>query len=508
MDLRAFKELIGDGFFTKELEHALLNGDIDFAVHSSKDLPSAVHHSLPWVAFGQRESTRDLLVISPRIPVEDLESIYDLRIGTSSPRRRAQLEGVFPLAKVLELRGNVPTRAGKVLTGEFDAVVLAEAGLNRLGLIDDLSKKGVQFLELPFVTAPCQGILGLQGSRAQLDLLMKIGNADLTEIARLEKAVLMFLGGGCHLEVGCEVSRSDAGWALNFFWSTEERVITYSEEGSSGGALLRNLFHHIAKCTSIRGELPEIMSEHIAGKKHVWITAPLKSQLRPHEQLIEKGLDPQAWPLIEQQPTWTAENLMEIQKQWPNLKGIVLTSPFGADLFVKEFLATLGGIKALDGKKIYCVGEATQTPFSQIGIKTEPLPKKATAEGLAELLKQSEKNDPVLVVGTRDSRLLRELDGSLVPWSFLELYKSFPAEGPLSERPRGLKSGDAIVFTSGSAVTQFARHVSPGEARKYLLFAFGPSTADKLQSLGFDSIENPRSGSWSELASLIKEHLK
>ncbi|MBX9765711.1 MAG: hydroxymethylbilane synthase, partial [Bdellovibrionales bacterium] len=483
--------------FTKELEYALLGGTSDFAVHSAKDLPSVTHDELPWLAFGQRESTRDILVIAPDIDVDDLENINDLKIGTSSPRRRAQLERIFPLANIVELRGNVPTRANKVLTGEMHAVVLAEAGLSRLGLLEPLSQKGVQFLELPFVTAPCQGILGLQTRKENLEILMKLANLELSEIARLEKSVLMFLGGGCHLEVGCEVQKSK-NWSVDFYWRSEsQEEIDFSFEGKNPGTLLRDLFTHIG--TSISTSATAGKSSSVNQK--VWITSPLRSQLKPHVSLAAAGLVPRAWPLIEPKPTWNLQAIENLKKAWPKTTCLVITSPFGADVFLKEFLISLGGIAALKEKKIFCVGQVTQAPFLALGIETEPLPMKATASALVPLLKSQ---SGILIAGTPESKLLTELKAENVSCDFLELYRSFDSGGPLAQRPDDLGAQDAVVFTSASAAERFSKIMSPKEASGRELYAIGPSTAAKLETLGYKVIVSPRSGSWNALVSTIK----
>lgn len=489
-DQRAFKEIMGDGFFTKELEYALLGKTADFAVHSAKDLPSVIHEELPWLAFGERESTRDILVIAPDIDVEDLENINDLKIGTSSPRRRAQLERVFPLADIVELRGNVPTRANKVLTGEMHAVVLAEAGLSRLGLLKPLSERGVQFLELPFVTAPCQGILGIQTRKENLEHLRRLANLELSEIALLEKSVLMFLGGGCHLEVGCEIQKKQ-NWSVQFFWRSEnEQQFDFSAEGKSAATLLRDLFTHIGGAKS---------------DQQIWITAPLRSQLKPHLTLSAMGFRPRAWPLIEPKPTWGLQAIKSLKENWSKVSSLVITSPFGADVFLKELLVSLGGIEALKEKKIFCVGQITQEPFLALGIQTEPLPMKATALALVPLLKTQ---TGILVAGTPESKLLQELKEQDIPCEFFELYRSFDAVGPLAQMPEDLGSKDGIVFTSASAVERFAKLMSPKESRGRHLYAIGPSTASKLEALGYKAIVSPRSGSWATLIQTIKNHTK
>ncbi len=189
----------GAGVFTKELERALLEGQIDLAIHSLKDLPTQMHPELTLVATPEREDVRDAL-IGP-----DLSSLADLpngaRLGTGSLRRRAQLKALRPDLEILDIRGNVDTRIDKVMRGECDAVVLAVAGLNRLGWQQRI---GVHLSLDQVLPAPGQGALGLQ-MRANNPLKSYVGalNHPPTQAAvQAERQLLQTLRAGCHAPVG------------------------------------------------------------------------------------------------------------------------------------------------------------------------------------------------------------------------------------------------------------------------------------------------------------------
>src|SRR5262249_6400527 len=131
---RPFKELEGKAFFTKELDEALLARTVDLAIHSLKDLPTDDPPGLATTSVLPRADPRDLLPLRVAPPNGPPRLRAGLRVGTSSTRRAAQLVAAYPGIKTVDLRGNVPTRVAKLRRGEYDAIVLAAAGLERLGL--------------------------------------------------------------------------------------------------------------------------------------------------------------------------------------------------------------------------------------------------------------------------------------------------------------------------------------------------------------------------------------
>lgn len=185
----------GKGLFTKELEKALLAGEIDIAVHSLKDMPTELPEGLVLAAVTVRAEPSDALV-SPRYRrFEDLPQ--GARVGTSSLRRKAQLLAVRPDLCISDLRGNVNTRLAKLDAGEYDAIVLAAAGLNRLGFADRIASLLPHSLSLP---AAGQGILAIE-ARADdaevLALLACLNDEESRVCTETERAFLRFLEGGC-----------------------------------------------------------------------------------------------------------------------------------------------------------------------------------------------------------------------------------------------------------------------------------------------------------------------
>jgi hydroxymethylbilane synthase len=198
----------GKGVFTAELEAALRAGEIDLAVHSLKDLPTASAPGLALGAIGPREDVRDVLI------ARDYRALADLppgaRLGTSSPRRAAQLLAARPDLNVWPLRGNVDTRVRKALNGDYDAIVLAAAGLLRLGLGQHIRA----YLDLAtMLPAPGQGALAVQcraADAAVLAWLRPLDDGPTRAAVTAERSFLAELGGGCAVPMAAYASVDSA----------------------------------------------------------------------------------------------------------------------------------------------------------------------------------------------------------------------------------------------------------------------------------------------------------
>jgi hydroxymethylbilane synthase len=194
--------------FVKEIEDALLRGDVDLAVHSAKDVPAELPEGLQIVAAPPAEDARDVLVGASG-SLDDLPE--GARVGTSSLRRRSQLLAIRPDLEVADMRGNVDTRLRKLADGDYDAIVLALAGLRRLGR--DAEAGAVLEVD-DFVPAAGQGILALE-ARADDSKIAEVARqlSDETAAARLraERAVVNALGASCYTPVGVHARKIDAG---------------------------------------------------------------------------------------------------------------------------------------------------------------------------------------------------------------------------------------------------------------------------------------------------------
>ena len=194
----------GKGVFTKEIEEALLDYRIDLAVHSLKDLPTTLPQGLHIAAITEREDVRDALIVREALRAS-VKSIEDLpegaRIGTSSLRRGSQIKNMRPDVRIIELRGNVETRLRKLDEGDYDAIILASAGLNRLGFDYRVTAYLSTTEMLPAVG---QGALGIEArvDDHRANLLLEVLNHQPTRYAaEAERAVLRSLGGGCAVPI-------------------------------------------------------------------------------------------------------------------------------------------------------------------------------------------------------------------------------------------------------------------------------------------------------------------
>lgn len=202
----SFDKMEGKGFFTKEIEEALLKKEIDLAVHSHKDLETTSPDGLKIAAVSYREEPNDIILI--RKDAYDFKATFSLRqgaiTGTSSARRKAQLLYHRPDLHLKDLRGNVPTRINKLRNGEYDAIMLAYAGVKRLEI--DLSEFHVEILNPKvFIPAPAQGVLGLQireDDDELQEILMKIHHEEVRECISVERDLLKKFDGGCQLPFG------------------------------------------------------------------------------------------------------------------------------------------------------------------------------------------------------------------------------------------------------------------------------------------------------------------
>lgn len=208
-----FDKIEGKGFFTKEIEDALLRGDIDMAVHSMKDLPTSPPDGLLITAVSYRENPADWLVIDQKAVAGN--ELFQLKkgaiVGTSSARRKALLLDFRKDITLKDIRGNVPTRLNKLRNGDFDAIVLAAAGLSRLDM--DLSEFLVfKFNPKEFVPAPAQGVLAFQTCTEDIatrKILKKLHQPEVSAVTNIERKILKLMGGGCHMPMGayCEKDR-------------------------------------------------------------------------------------------------------------------------------------------------------------------------------------------------------------------------------------------------------------------------------------------------------------
>jgi hydroxymethylbilane synthase len=251
-----FSEMEGKNFFTKELEDAQLEGRVDLAVHSLKDLATEMPAGLMLTALVGREDPRDTLLVhkeavdQARLEAGETLPLKDgAKVGTGAARREAMLRYLRPDLEIAGLRGNVPTRVSRLREGRYDAILLAQAGIKRLEL--DLSDLFVKPLPVDeFVPAPAQGMLGIQ-CRAEGDWSRHLAKLDCPAEGRAvaaEREILEKLEGGCQLPFGINIRPDGDAWKLECFLATldgDREPLRLSREGTDLDALKAEVWNEI-----------------------------------------------------------------------------------------------------------------------------------------------------------------------------------------------------------------------------------------------------------------------
>src|SRR5579871_6844988 len=288
-------DTVGKGWFTKELDQQLLEGDIDLAVHSLKDIPETLPRGLIIATIPQREDAREALVSQNNLMLSQLPK--GACIGTDSTRRKSQILHVRPDIIIKSLRGNVNRRLEKLEKGEYDAICLAVAGLKRLGLTSKVSE---YFDENEMIPSPGQGALAVvikEYNTTLLQILKKINNLSAEITVSAERAFSNAVGGGCKMPIGAYATINNSTIVIHaFIGSTDGK---YLEKDSIKGKVSDSLIlanklaqRLLRKCASWYS------TKNKLHQKYIVITRPLEES-KVFEQKIEKlGLIALRYPTI------------------------------------------------------------------------------------------------------------------------------------------------------------------------------------------------------------------
>ena len=220
-------KVLDKGFFTSEIQEALYANEIDLAVHSLKDLPTTISEKSKIVAILKREDHRDVFVSNHKTPLNYFDNYK--KIGTSSLRRKSQLLSINKNLKILPIRGNVDTRIQKMLDGNYDGLVMAAAGVKRLGL----EKHITEFFDLDtMLTAPGQGAIAIEirDSDDELKkLLSKLNHDETNMCVSAERSFLKTLGGGCHVPFAAFASIKNEKMKINAFVGSLDGELTIKD---------------------------------------------------------------------------------------------------------------------------------------------------------------------------------------------------------------------------------------------------------------------------------------
>lgn len=216
----------GKGVFVTEIEDALLNKEIDLAVHSAKDLPLQLQDNLTISSVLKRGNYRDTLVT---VKGKEIDFSREIIIGTGSNRRKLAFKNLYPNATFKDIRGNVDTRLNKLYNGEYDGIILAMAGLERLDLLSDSRFTFTPFDYKDFVPAPCQGIIAIESRNKDLtEILSKINHKDTFYSFQTERYILNILNADCGMPLGA-YSFVESNKINVVYTSDSKEIITKSD---------------------------------------------------------------------------------------------------------------------------------------------------------------------------------------------------------------------------------------------------------------------------------------
>jgi hydroxymethylbilane synthase len=485
-DDRAPDTAWGEGAFVSAIEAALVDGRIDLAVHSAKDVPVDQDPRLAITAWTRREDPRDALVC--RVRGTTLASLpLGARVGTDSPRRSAFLRAARPDLSPHTLSGNVDTRLRKLDDGQSDALILAVAGLTRLARADRIDE--VLPLDIA-VPAPGQGALALQVRADDTIVSRAVGALDHqpTRIAvQAERAFLAATGGGCRSPIGALGEVADGTLTLHV---AAERELVLPDGSTASGDMLR-LTEQARVEDALR--LAESLAERVVAMRRrprVLVTRPSSGNDKTSAALRDAGCDPIHVPTIAVHEVVDSQTQAVIQAAARSGSWIVATSPNGVKAAI---LAMDAGSTPANSARWAVVGGASAALLEQRGLAAF-VPTRPLGAALAGEL-PIEAGEPVLVArgDLADPAFVSTLRERGARVEEVLVYRTF--EGPETSRPllAAALDGplDVLAFASGSAVRGLMALTSVG-ARERLrtipAVCIGPSTASVAREHGFTAV--------------------
>ena len=391
-------EIGGRGVFTSAIEAAILRGEVDAAIHSAKDLPSALHPAVPIVAYPDRDDPRDVLV-SRHGTTLDLLPPHPV-IGTSSRRREVQILRLRPDARIVNIRGNIDTRLRKAEGPEFDGIVLAAAGIRRMGWHDRISE---YFPVERLVPSAGQGAIAIQ-ARAGSDaaaVLETIDDASVSTAVGIERAFLAAVGAGCAYPIGAYAVMSDQGYRLIAMLADEtgDRVAFASERlaareervhAAEIAACLQAEIAMTSRTQSRHGANDELAEDDLKGARIV-VTRPRRQAGPLIDALVGRGAEPLSLPTIRIE---SIDDLAQLDIAIEEIRRgafdwCVFTSANAVEVFAERLETLNVHPDQLASMRVAAVGRVTAAAVAEAGLNLTLVPEEATAEALAATLRQA-----------------------------------------------------------------------------------------------------------------------
>lgn len=501
----------GRGVFTSALQQALLRGTIDAAVHSAKDLPSEQPPGLALVAFPEREDARDVLVSRHGCALAELPARPT--IGTSSRRRAIQVTLRRPDARVVELRGNVDTRLRKAVETEVDAIILAAAGIHRMGLSDRITEA------LPvdaFVPSPGQGALAVEvraDDLAMVEMLAALDDPAVSRAVRAERAFLHAIGGGCTMPVGAYVEREGETLRLRAMVASEdgdrvewadERLSPDAAEAQAAEVAVGMLarvraaggitfgFHPPAASRATATAQSDASSGPLAGLS-VLVTRTRAQAGTLSAALREQGAVPIELPTIRIEAASDPAPLDDALRRLSTgaYDWVVFTSANAVAQTLSRLEQLIGQEPVWSGVKVAAVGTATAAALARAGVAVDLVPARFDAAAVVTALGERGVAGRRMLYPKGDlagETIARELHAIGAEVDAVEAYRTLFETGIDPALRERLRRGeiDVVTFASPSSVRSLRamlgdRFLALGSA---VIACIGAVTAEAILELG------------------------
>jgi hydroxymethylbilane synthase len=475
---------LGRGIFVTEIETALREGRIDLAVHSAKDLPSTLANDLTLAAILPRADARDVLV-SPYGSVAKLPP--GARVGTSSPRRACQLRALRADLEPVDVRGNVDTRLRKLAEGAFDALVLAAAGLIRLGRASEITEWLNPVMMVPSVGQGALAVETRANDERTIGLVASLDDLDTRAAVLAERAFLAELGAGCRAAAGAHARvEGERLRILALIGAVDGRHVRTVRAGDAARA--EELGSAVARELLRAGGAVFLARERstLSGKV-VAVTRPVAQIEELAALLTANGATAVSCPAIEIQPIVDHTLVDAALEDLAHVNWMVFTSA-NAVHAVADRLNALG-IGAPESLRLAAVGSATAGVLAQRIRRADFFPSRSTAETLADELPDAHGQTVLFPRGDLAAdTLLSRLRARGARVRDVIIYRTVPGTG-LETLAASLRDGvlDAVIFTSPSTVRAAAALFTTREAAdRPAIICVGPTTARAARELGLE----------------------
>src|SRR5882724_3144179 len=471
---------IGKGWFTKEIDRQLLEGNIDLAVHSFKDLPDTLPLGLTIAAIPEREDAREALVARNGLPLQKLKK--GAVIGTDSTRRKIQLLKMRSDVVIKSIRGNVNRRLEKLDNEEYDAVCLAVAGLKRLGMTNRISH---YFDETDFVPSPGQGALAIitkKSNKALNKIISQLNHQPSVAAVIAERIFSRLLGGGCKMPIGA------------YAHCVGSTMTLYGMVGSLDGKKIIK--------DSITGDIKNYsaLSEKLANRfspqaKYIVMTRPVLENDAFTKSLKKSGILFLSYPSITTSNNASEKMIEKYFTDKTDYDWLIFTSANGVRFFMDALQKADYEKKDLQKIAIAAVGPQTAKEVEKYNLDVSFIPSKFTTADLAKELPNITGKKLLLPRSNIASTALqKQLLARGATVTNIPIYKTEYASSDLTNFLSLIHNKQilCITFTSPSTVKGFIKNITDSKSQEKIfsvpVVSIGPVTTKALQKVGFKKI--------------------